>query len=69
MSQSLESTVTISRTMERSEAQCITIFRDGSGHFVMSRFSAPRFHSLPELSKFVEEVAARPPIAQITNPS
>ena len=63
MNQPLESTVTVSqllRTMEKTDSQSVTLFRNGSGHFVMGRFSAPAFHSLPELSKFVDEIAARP---------
>jgi hypothetical protein len=62
----LESTITVSqllRTLERADAQCITIFRDGTGHIVMARHSAPAFHSLPELSRFVDEVTSRPPVA------
>lgn len=61
----LESTITVSqllRTLERSDAQCITIFRNGTGHFVMG-FKSPAFQSLPELSKFVDDVTSRPPVA------
>jgi hypothetical protein len=54
------------RTLEGSNAQCITIFRDGSGHFVMAQHSAPRFHSLPELSRFVDQITARPVAAEVT---
>ena len=53
------------RTMERTDSQSITLFRNGSGHFVMGRFSAPAFQSLPDLSKFVEAINARPSIPSI----
>ena len=48
--------------MEPTDAQCVTLFRDGTGHFVMDSGS-PRFHSLPELSRFVGEIAARAVVA------
>ena len=47
--------------MKRTDAQCVTLFRDGTG-FVMDSGS-PRFHSLPELSRFVGEIAARAVVA------
>jgi hypothetical protein len=48
--------------MERTDPQCVALFRDGTVHFVMGSGS-PRFHSLPELSRFVGEIAARPVVA------
>lgn len=54
------------RTLERTDSQCITIFRDGTGHFVMAQHSAPRFHSLPELSRFVDQITTRPVAAEVT---
>jgi hypothetical protein len=48
--------------MERTDPQCVTLFRDGTGRFVMDSGS-PRFHSLPELSRFVGEIAARAVVA------
>lgn len=63
MNPDLESTVTISqllRTMEKTDSQSVTLFRNGTGHFVMGRFSAPAFQSLPELSKFVDAINSRP---------